>query len=68
MLQSVADSLRVEVRRHWGSIGHLERQMKRRPGYLAKMCQGFHHTTVRLLLEVLEALNVDAGAFFVQSL
>lgn len=68
MLQHVADSLRGEVRRHWGEIGQLERHLRRRPGYLAKLCQAIHHATVHLLFKVLEALGVDLSVFFAQAL
>jgi hypothetical protein len=46
----------------------MERELGRRPGYLAKICQNIEAATLDSLLEILERLGIDSDPFFHRAL
>lgn len=66
--ESIQNALRQELSKHWGQIAAIEAKVDRSEGYLRKFCRGNRSISLNLLLESLEALNVEPGVFFAKAL
>ncbi len=66
--ERILRALREEVRKHRGAISRLDRELGRSDGYLSKACQGKWSLSLDVLLQTLEALEVDPAFFFARAL
>ncbi len=66
--EGIQSALQKELSKHWGEIAAIEAKVSRSEGYLRKFCRGPRSISLNLLLESLDALQVDPGAFFSKAL
>ncbi len=55
----ILDALRLEIRKHWGHIGKKEAEVHRSGGYLSKILRRSWAIPLNILLDTLEAFEID---------